>query len=176
MSIIKLNLKPDVETRSQAMGLLINPGDGVLVKRGQPRWLLLKCPCGCGDEIPVNLDARAGKAWRVYEGPKQQITIYPSVWRDTGCKSHFILWRNKIDLFGRYGEEEIASERLDLDSIAIRSLSYLSLKGNAHFADVADAIGEIPWDVLDACRLLARRGKLVEASGPSRGTFFVPRI
>lgn len=86
-----ISLKAELDSRVGAANLLVAPGDAVLITRGQPRWLLLRCPCGCGEEMPVNLDARAGKAWRLYRRPHSGLTLFPSVWRDTGCESHFVI-------------------------------------------------------------------------------------
>lgn len=174
MSVVKLNIKPSIDSRAASVGLLQNRGDCVVVMRGTPRWLLLKCPCGCGEEIPVNVDPRAGKAWRLYEVSSGKPTLYPSVWRDTGCRSHFILWRGQIYLFGR--DEELdrdERQRVDLNRISARVLESLRQKRKAHFADIADSIEEIPWDVLDACRFLVRSGQLVESAGIQRGTFAI---
>src|SRR5205814_291355 len=103
MKNLTLSLKAVVGSRADVAKQLQLPGDAVLIQRGQPRWLLLKCPCGCGDEIPVNLDKRAGKAWRLYGDAHAPVTLFPSVWRDTGCESHFIIWRGEILLFGGWG-------------------------------------------------------------------------
>ena len=97
MKRLKLSLKAVVESRASATGKLALPGEAVIVERGVPRWLLLKCPCGCGEEIPINVDPRSGKAWRLYQDNRLGITLYPSVWRDTGCESHFIVWRGQIN-------------------------------------------------------------------------------
>src|ERR1039457_1764232 len=96
MKDLTVSLKSVVGSRAEAEGLLRMPGDAVLIQRGQPRWLLLKCPCGCGDEIPLKLDQRAGKSWRLDGDAKSAVTLFPSVWRDTGCRSHFIIWRDRI--------------------------------------------------------------------------------
>src|SRR6266702_3855520 len=119
----KLSLKRVVESRADASGQLHSPGDAVLIKRGSPRWLLLKCPCGCGEQIPVNLDARAGKAWRLYRN-KTGLTLFPSVWRDTGCEAHFIIWRDQIVTFGG-GQASNNSPALTLDvsDLAKRTLA-----------------------------------------------------
>jgi hypothetical protein len=58
----KLTLKGVVRSRRETAGLLKSPGDAILVERGTPRWLLLLCPCGCGAELPINLDSRTGPA------------------------------------------------------------------------------------------------------------------
>lgn len=52
------------------------------------------CPCGCGEVLTVNLMASVAKAWRLTVEPEKGASLYPSVWRDTGCQSHFILRRN----------------------------------------------------------------------------------
>ncbi len=96
MTAKRLSIKANVSSRAGAAGYLKRPGDAVIVERQGPRWLILLCPCGCGAELPLNLDRRAGPAWRLYNSPKKGVSIYPSVWRETDCKSHFIIRRNKI--------------------------------------------------------------------------------
>jgi len=107
-----LRLLKVVSTRGEAAGYLKSPGDAVLIERGRPRLLLLACPCGCGEEYPINLDDRAGKAWRIYRNRGKGLTLFPSVWRDTGCGSHFIIWRDRILLFGQ-GEEVLDESSLE---------------------------------------------------------------
>lgn len=91
----KLSLRDAVEYRHEANQLLTRPGDAVLVKRGVARAIALACPDGCGEQLTINLDHRAGPAWRHYVDDAA-LSIYPSIRRDTGCKSHFIVWRSKI--------------------------------------------------------------------------------
>src|SRR5438309_1731714 len=98
MRVHRLQFRGTVSSRSESSGMLRAPGDAVLVKRGRPRVLLLMCPCGCGEELAILLDDRAGPAWRFYLRGGS-ITVFPSVWRDTGCESHFILWKDRIYLF-----------------------------------------------------------------------------
>src|SRR5262249_8443189 len=134
-------------------------------------WLLLKCPCGCGDEIPVNLDRRAGKAWRIYRSGKG-LTLFPSVWRDTGCQSHFIVWRDQILLFGERDDEVSQSpSHPDLLTLANRILAAWPRDGWISYVEIADLLGEIPWDALDACRYLARTGALIEGRADLRTQF-----
>lgn len=175
MKVIKFILKGIVDSRAMVAGMLTKPGDGVLIARGVPRWLLLRCPCGCGEDIPVNLDARAGKAWRLYQDAKSGTSLFPSVWRDTGCESHFILRRNQIYLFGAV-EEDFASphDNREMSALAQKLLSRWPATGYVRFVDAADALGELPWDVLDACQLLVKAGALVEGAGPMRGAFRRP--
>jgi hypothetical protein len=45
--------------------------------------------------VAINLDKKAGTAWRIrldVEG----VTVLPSVWRATGCLSHFIIWKGRV--------------------------------------------------------------------------------
>lgn len=166
----KVKFKGEVSTRVGAAERLTAPGDTILVTRGTPRWLLMRCPCGCGEEIPVNLDGRAGKAWRLYNSAKAGLTLFPSVWRDTGCRSHFILWRNQIVMCGiRQGYSDKVT--FDVKALAKRLLEIWPQEGYADYVAVADAIQEIPWDVHDACRLLVFEKKLVEADLEHRGWF-----
>lgn len=72
-----------------------NPGLLALVRRGRLRNAVMCCPCGCGDILTVNLDPEAGKSWRV-KVQSDVLTLMPSVWRDSGCESHFVLWENRV--------------------------------------------------------------------------------
>lgn len=57
--------------------------------------VMLVCPCGCGATIALNVLPDASPRWWLYEsadGP----TLSPSVWRTTGCRSHFILRRGCV--------------------------------------------------------------------------------
>src|ERR1700680_626575 len=119
-------IRARVNSRANASAHLKQPGDAVIVDRQGPRWLVLSCPCGCGAEVPVNLDRRAGPAWRIYESPRGT-SIYPSVVRDTDCKSHFIIWRNNILMLGaQYGESWIDEVEEGEDKLLQRVLEALS--------------------------------------------------
>ncbi|KQV52816.1 hypothetical protein ASC95_08405 [Pelomonas sp. Root1217] len=167
----KISLKAEVSSRGGVSDLLKEPGDAVLIQRGVPRWLMLKCPCGCGEEIPVNLDARAGKAWRLYRS-KTGLTLFPSVWRDTGCEAHFIIWRDQIVTFGG-GQASNNSPALTLDvsDLARRTLAAWPGGDFISYVDVADQLGEIPWDVQEACYRLVEKGLMVAGKGSNRGSF-----
>lgn len=54
-------------------------------------WLaVMKCPCGCGADIQLPMSSSARPRW-TYSGSSSQPTLSPSVWRKSGCRSHFIL-------------------------------------------------------------------------------------
>lgn len=168
-----LRLRGSVESRGDASGYLETPGDAVLVHRTLPRMLVLSCPCGCGDELLVNLDSRAGPAWRLYSRAGG-LSIFPSVWRQTGCYSHFIIWSNRIFLFGpRNGEQGPedewgwAGKSVDQDQI-LAAMSTMRLEP---FSVIADRLDAVPWEVLVVCRRLVADGKAVEGTGTRRGRF-----
>ena len=129
------------------------PGDAVLVFRGAVRSVILNCPCGCRNFLTINLDSRAGPAWRYYLR-NNALTLFPSYWRDSHCESHFILWSSRIYWCDRddwWGDEV---------SIGLRQSVSENLPDEfTRYDIIADKIGEILWEVLDACRALVREGK-----------------
>lgn len=167
----RFTIRARVESRAKASPYLKQPGDAVIVDRHGPRWLVLSCPCGCGAEVPVNLDRRAGPAWRIYESPKGT-SVYPSVWRDTDCESHFIIWRDDILMFGqRYGESWIDEADAGEDELMQRVLERLS-DSEKSAEEISDQIPDSePWDVLRCCRRLCLQGKAIEGTELARGRF-----
>lgn len=173
MTTSRFTLRTIVQTRSDGSRHLGAPGDAVLVERGRPRLLLLLCPCGCGDELVVNLDPHAGPAWRLYqERYGRQVSLFPSVWRRDGCRSHFIVWRDRILLLGRGRsdwESPTQASGVVMQIEAIRER--LSVAALRSFADIADELGAVPWDTLAACRQLVRMGFAYEGHGDQEGFF-----
>jgi hypothetical protein len=70
----------------------------LIIPNERAKSLKFLCPCGCGETVSVNLMAEAGRAWRVAFEPKHGLSLWPSVWLTTGCRSHFILRHNKARL------------------------------------------------------------------------------
>ena len=173
MFTIPLKFRGTVSSRSSASPLLKDPGDTVLIERGYPRWVVMKCPDGCGDELPINIDRKAGPAWRIFQSPRLGLTLYPSVWRDTGCGAHFIVWRNVILLFGAGGDEEYDRfwEDQAYDALRETVLKRLPTREMVHFSEIADELGELPWDVLRVCRDLVRQKLAVEGDDKLRQHF-----
>ncbi len=65
---------------------------------GEPEnyWLvILKCPCGCKNIIHLNLLKEARPCWTFLVN-KKKISLKPSIWRKTGCKSHFFIKNGKV--------------------------------------------------------------------------------
>lgn len=169
MSVSRLNLRAVVPSRSEVAQFVLKPNDAVLVDRGGPRWLILSCPCGCGELFPINLDPRAGSAWRLYKSNREQLSIFPSVWRDTGCRSHYIIWRGAIHLFRGANDETLPE--VDLTALQSSVRDCLSTSTWRHFVEVALVLDAIPWDVLEVCRRLVKRKEAMEGSSRLQGHF-----
>jgi hypothetical protein len=168
---IPFTIKARVNSRASVSEHLKDPGDAVIVDRQGPRWLVLSCPCGCGAEVPVNLDRRAGPAWRIYESPRGT-SVYPSVWRDTDCESHFIIWRDNIFLVGPRDGESWSDEVEDDESRFLGRVLELLSDREQSAEEIADQIpASEPWDVFRCCRRLCRLGKAVEGHWHATGRF-----
>ena len=164
----QLRLVGSASYRDEAEALLAAPGDAAMVERGTVRSLVMRCPDGCGETLVVNLDPRAGKAWRFYRRCGV-VSVYPSVWRDGGCESHFIIWKDRIlwcDVFEEDNEEP------DYD-VAIEPLVLAALPTD-RFADpasIALKLDLIVWDAGKALQRLKARGEAHEGVGLEKGRF-----
>ena len=54
------------------------------------------CPCGCREQIHMNLLPDERPCWKLKVHSDQSVSLSPSVWRKVGCKSHFWFRLNKI--------------------------------------------------------------------------------
>jgi len=164
----KIRWRGTGEYRDDTEALLEQPGDTAAVIRTRPRSLLIRCPDGCGDTLVINLDPRAGKAWSLTVRD-ERCTLYPSVWREDGCRSHFIVWRDHIVWCGRfeYGNEEPSYDGR-LETKVIAALDEATYRSGS---DIAIDIEEIPWDVLRVLRRLVRGGTAEEGDNDRQGHF-----
>ena len=169
----KLRERGTVSNRHEADALVVQPGDLALVVRGVLRSAVMRCPDGCGEIITVNLDPRTAKAWRFYRR-HNQISVFPSVWRDTGCKSHFIVWSGTI-VWCDYssGSDEVVVP--ELETIQQKVLAVLDAQWR-NYIDVAQDLDEIPWDVEWVCRRLIRANANIEAASGSMSGYFRKRV
>ena len=149
---------------SEAMERLKQPGNYVLVVRGIPRGIVMSCPDGCGEHVIINLDRQGGPAWRRYTSGGK-LSIYPSVWRDSGCRAHFIIVRDCVYWCGSDGSSAPAQVE---DSLVFAVLKHLNHVTPLHYEAIAASLGAIPWEVVWACAKLERAGL---ASEPKRGYF-----
>ncbi|HZZ31871.1 MAG TPA: DUF6527 family protein [Phenylobacterium sp.] len=163
-----LRLCGQAEYRDQAEPHLHQPGDAALIFRGQARSLLIQCPDGCGQTLVINLDPRAGKAWRL-DMRGGTPTLYPSVWRDGGCGSHFIVWRGRILWCDRY---EVGNVEPDYDAgLEARVLKALTPQIFRSAEEIAWELDEIPWEVSRVARRLVRQALAEEGRGAKLNWF-----
>lgn len=160
-----IQFKGEVENRHDADDLLLRPGDVVVVVRGCPRSLVIACPDGCGSVLTINLDDRAGAAWQMYSRGGL-LSLYPSVWREAGCRAHFILRRNRIIWCGPsavnvadYDPQLVTHVRAALDD-RFRSVE-----------DIARELGEVPWEVAAAAYQLVSQGEAEKRQDGGQYTF-----
>lgn len=165
----RVRFRGSVESRADASALIRNPGDYVIVERGRPRWLILRCPSRCGTELSINLDSRAGPAWCYYLR-KKKLTLFPSIWLTTGCESHFIIWDDRILWCDGW---EIEDQYAAVGDLETRIAGQLRSDVWTHFTEVAEELNEIPWNVLAAARRLKKRGRVLEKEGRDRGFFIL---
>jgi len=60
------------------------------------KWVLFKCPCGCGEVLTLSLMKSFKPRWRLKIDKKNRITLSPSVWKKDGCRSHFYIRKSKL--------------------------------------------------------------------------------
>lgn len=68
----------------------------VVTEDGVPWQAALICPCGCGENLDLNLLTDERPCWRVSVGPDGAASLAPSVWRTEGCRSHFFVREGEI--------------------------------------------------------------------------------
>lgn len=153
--------------RDEAQAFLRKPGDAALVERGVLRSLVMLCPDGCGETLVVNLDPRTGKAWALDR--RGGTTLYPSVWRDGGCGSHFIVWRDAVLWCDRF---EGGNREPEYDvSVDGRVLDVLRHDRHIGAVTIASQLDLIVWDVSKALRRLSNLGQAREGKGRLKGTY-----
>lgn len=63
-----------------------------LVGEGEHRWLAtFLCPCGCAAEVILNLLPDMRPRWQVDVHDDFTVTLHPSINRQVGCRSHFVI-------------------------------------------------------------------------------------
>lgn len=131
------------ESQMEATRSIAEAGDVAVVERGKPRLIVMRCPDGCGETIRINLDKQVDKAWRIYRD-EDGLSLYPSVWRNTGCESHFIIWSDKVIWCDRRDVEY--RPRTDQ---RLRTAVHDVLRAD-RFQDadeIAEFIGTVPWTI-----------------------------
>jgi hypothetical protein len=158
-----------VTTRDEALPMLKQPGDAAVVERNRPRMLILRCPCGCGDDLIINLDRQSGPAWQYYHN-RRGVTLYPSYWREGGCESHFIVWNGHIYWCMRWDRDETDDWSVP-PVVEEEVLQALSARHFVHYYQLAQDLALVPWEALQACRQLVRREVAVAGKRKQLGEF-----
>jgi hypothetical protein len=98
-SDVKLSNKfilKEFEARSDAIQAAMNPGVAAVVRSGdQRKWILLMCPCGCKNQIALNLMKTHTPYWRLEVRANDTFSIYPSVDSQT-CGAHFWIKNGQV--------------------------------------------------------------------------------
>ena len=68
----------------------------LVIVNGQPRWAMMRCPCGCQDTITLSLQPVHRPHWQAFLSEHHRISLHPSVWRTQGCHSHFVVDDGRI--------------------------------------------------------------------------------
>lgn len=72
-------------------------GSALYIVGENPKWVVLKCPCGCGETIDVNLMKSRSPFWTVLMRDGKA-TLRPSIWVPAErCGSHFFINDSRID-------------------------------------------------------------------------------
>lgn len=71
--------------------------DVVLTRDDGEAWSVgMLCPCRCGATIEILVVDGAKPRWNIDVDTKGRPTLCPSVWRNTGCRSHFWVRSGRI--------------------------------------------------------------------------------
>jgi hypothetical protein len=104
--------------------------------------------------LTINLDPRSGKAWRA-DNSGDRLTLYPSVWRQEGCRAHFIVWRDALLWC------DGTAYNVDLDDGTLETVKATLREAEGHplhYHEIAELALIHPWEALWACQRLQRHG------------------
>lgn len=68
----------------------------LLIDDGASWSVGMRCPCGCNETLELILLPAVKPNWKLTIDKKGRPSLSPSVWRNTGCRSHFWLRDGKI--------------------------------------------------------------------------------
>jgi hypothetical protein len=68
----------------------------IVEEDGYQEQAAMLCPCGCKRILHMNLLPDERPCWKVEEHKDGSVSLYPSVWRKTDCRSHFWFKRGKV--------------------------------------------------------------------------------
>jgi len=103
-----MRLRKLIERWLPARRLRITEGDSlptrlpwrgvVLARDDNEDWCVgMRCPCGCGDTIELMLICEVNPRWTLSVDEDGLPSLKPSVWKKTGCRSHFWVKHGRIE-------------------------------------------------------------------------------
>lgn len=81
-----------------------------VIYKEKPYWAIFKCPCGCSNIISLPLQKSHNPHWSVSPSKTGRPSVYPSVWQNKGCLSHFWIEEGKINWCKNTGIEPWIAE------------------------------------------------------------------
>lgn len=72
---------------------------------GKSYWVMFRCPCGCNTLITLSLQKTHNPNWKLIQTENGRATLYPSIWQNRGCCSHFWINDGKVDMCFNTGIE-----------------------------------------------------------------------
>lgn len=83
--------------KGDIMPLVMPQQDLLLLQEDGENWSVgFRCPCGCGDVIELLLLPNVKPRWDIEINCLGRPTLSPSVWKRTGCMSHFWIRDGKV--------------------------------------------------------------------------------
>jgi len=109
------------------------PGKLYLLGEGTCLWALaMRCPCGCGDSIHINLLPDACPCWQLTHHSNGTVSLHPAIWRQSSCGSYFFIrgsrvyWWNREALDHRKFSADIAASFLQTSELQSKQSSVSS--------------------------------------------------
>ena len=76
---------------------VLHDGRVYFVGGRDPIYAAMACPCACGAVLRMNLRPEADPCWLWATSDRGAVTLKPSVWHQSGCRSHFFLHDGRVD-------------------------------------------------------------------------------
>jgi hypothetical protein len=71
--------------------------DIVLAREDEEDWCVgMRCPCGCGQTTELMLIREVKPRWDLSVDGRGRPSLNPSIWMQTGCRSHYWLKRGRV--------------------------------------------------------------------------------
>ena len=68
----------------------------VVGERGEDWYAAMVCPCGCRAVLELNLVPSGRPCWKLTTHHDESPSLFPSVWRQVGCRAHFFMRQGRI--------------------------------------------------------------------------------